>query len=49
VLIQARVCKADLANGATPALTARKVVAHDPSKKDDEDDKDEREKKDKDD
>lgn len=41
VLIQARVCKADLANGATPALTARKVIAHDPSKadKDDNDDK----------
>jgi hypothetical protein len=32
VLIQARVCKADLANGATPALTATKVIAHDPSK-----------------
>jgi hypothetical protein len=28
VLIQGRVCKADLANGATPALTAKKVVAH---------------------
>jgi hypothetical protein len=34
VLIQARVCKADLANGATPALTASKVIAHDPSKTD---------------
>ena len=34
VLIQARVCKADLANGATPALTATKVIAHDPSKTD---------------
>jgi len=32
VLIQARVCKADLANGATPTLTASKVIAHDPSK-----------------
>ena len=32
VLIQARVCKADLANGATPALTATKVIAHDPGK-----------------
>ena len=32
VLIQARVCKADLGNGATPALTATKVIAHDPSK-----------------
>jgi hypothetical protein len=28
VLVQARVCKADLANDAKPALTARKVVAH---------------------
>jgi hypothetical protein len=28
VLVQARSCKADLAEGATPALTARKVVAH---------------------
>src|SRR6266542_4361805 len=28
VLAQARVCKADLANGATPALTAKQVVAH---------------------
>jgi hypothetical protein len=28
VLVQARVCKADLANGATPALTATRVVAH---------------------
>ena len=32
VLIQARVCKADLANGAMPALTATKVIAHDPTK-----------------
>ena len=32
VMIQARVCKADLANGATPALTATKVIAHDPNK-----------------
>jgi hypothetical protein len=41
VLIQARVCKADLANGATPALTATKVIAHDPSKanKDENDNK----------
>jgi hypothetical protein len=31
VLVQARVCKADLANGATPDLTAKRVVAH-PSK-----------------
>jgi hypothetical protein len=37
VLIQARVCKADLANGATPALTATKVIAHDPSKSDNKD------------
>lgn len=39
VLIQARVCKADLANGATPSLTATKVVAHDPTKKDDQSEK----------
>jgi hypothetical protein len=40
VLIQARVCKADLANGATPALTATKVIAHDPSKTDNKDEND---------
>ena len=28
VLVQARVCKADLASGATPALTAKRVGAH---------------------
>jgi hypothetical protein len=28
VLIQARACKADLANNATPALIAAKVIAH---------------------
>jgi hypothetical protein len=28
VLVQARTCKADLANDATPALTAVRVVAH---------------------
>ena len=28
VLIQARVCKADLADDAVPALTASKVIAH---------------------
>jgi hypothetical protein len=28
VLVQAKVCKAELANGATPALTAARVVAH---------------------
>ena len=28
VLVQARVCKADLANEATPTLTAVRVVAH---------------------
>lgn len=28
VLVQARVCKADLAEGATPTLTAVRVVAH---------------------
>jgi hypothetical protein len=35
VLVQARVCKADLANGATPALTATKVIGHDPTANDD--------------
>jgi hypothetical protein len=41
VLVQARVCKADLANNATPALTASKVVAHPASsgKKDDQGEK----------
>jgi hypothetical protein len=28
VLVQSRVCKADLAGGATPALTANRVTAH---------------------
>lgn len=28
VLVQARACKADLANGATPNLTATRIVAH---------------------
>lgn len=28
VLVQARVCKADLAEGATPDLTAARIVAH---------------------
>lgn len=28
VLVQAKVCKADLAEGATPALTAVRVIAH---------------------
>jgi hypothetical protein len=28
VLVQAKVCKADLARGATPTLTAKRVVAH---------------------
>jgi hypothetical protein len=49
VLIQARVCKADLANGATPALTATKIIAHDPNAKDDRDEKDEKDKDDNDD
>jgi hypothetical protein len=41
VLVQARVCKADLANSATPALTASKVIAQSPTAaKDDEDDED---------
>ena len=39
VLIQARVCKAALANGA-PQLTASKVIAHDPSKQDNKDEND---------
>jgi hypothetical protein len=42
VLVQSRVCKADLANNATPALTAWKVIAH-PStqaKNDDDEKKD---------
>ena len=28
VLVQAKACKAELANGATPPLTASKVIAH---------------------
>ena len=40
VLVQSRVCKADLKDGEMPALTASKVIAHDPNKKDDEDEKD---------
>ena len=28
VLVQSRACKADLANGATPNLTATRIVAH---------------------
>jgi hypothetical protein len=28
VLVQAKVCKADLAEGAMPGLTASRVVAH---------------------
>lgn len=47
VLVQARVCKADLANNATPALTASKVIAH-PAKAA-KDAKDDKTKKDKDD
>ena len=46
VLVQSRVCKADLANGLTPALTATKVIAHDPSAKDDKDEKNKDEKDD---
>ena len=37
VLVQARVCKAELAQGATPALTAAMVVAH-PAKAEKDDD-----------
>ena len=46
VLIQARVCKADLANGATPSLTAAKVIAHDPNAKDNKDEKDQKDEND---
>jgi hypothetical protein len=38
VLVQARVCKADLKDEATPALTARKVVAHPAKAESSEDD-----------
>ena len=37
VLVQARVCKADLKDDATPALTASRVIAH-PAKADSDDD-----------
>lgn len=37
VLVQARVCKADLKDDATPALTASKVIAH-PAKAESDDD-----------
>jgi hypothetical protein len=37
VLVQARACKADLKDGAVPALTASKVIAH-PAKAEKEDD-----------
>ena len=37
VLVQARVCKAELAEGAKPALTALRVVAH-PAKEESESD-----------
>jgi hypothetical protein len=37
VLVQARVCKDDLKDGAMPALTASRVVAH-PAKAEEEDD-----------
>lgn len=40
VLVQARACKADLANNATPALTASKIVAHSPTAGDDDEDED---------
>ena len=38
VLVHARVCKADLAQGATPALTAAMVVAHPAKAQKDDDD-----------
>ena len=38
VLVQARVCKADLAQNAKPALTARKVNAHPAQATQDDDD-----------
>jgi hypothetical protein len=47
VLVQARVCEADLANNATPALTASKVIAHPARAANDA--KDDKTKKDKDD
>ena len=48
VLVQARVCKADLAHDATPALTASKVIAHPASagKDDGKGEKDEKDGKD---
>jgi hypothetical protein len=39
VLVQARVCKADLKDGAMPTLTASKVIAH-PAKAESEEDDD---------
>jgi hypothetical protein len=41
VLVQARVCKADLANNATPTLTASKVIAKSATKAKDDDEQDE--------
>lgn len=38
VLVQARVCKADLEDGAMPALTASKVIAHPAKPANDEED-----------
>lgn len=38
VLVKAKACKADLANDATPALTASKVVAHPAKPSEDADD-----------
>jgi hypothetical protein len=40
VLVQARVCKADLKDGAMPALTASKVIAHPAKPANDQEDDD---------
>jgi hypothetical protein len=45
VLVQARVCKADLAAATAPALTAAKVIAH-PASGDSDDDDEKKEKQD---
>jgi hypothetical protein len=42
VNVQARACKADLANSATPALVASKVIAHSAKSAKDDDDKGEK-------
>jgi hypothetical protein len=42
VLVQARVCKADLAAATAPALTVAKVIAHPASGDTDDDEKKEK-------